>query len=176
MDEKSVNELYHYGVGHKDGGHSGRYPWGSGDNPKQYKKDYKTAFKTIKKLSKKGGLHKSFKNRDAVYNKMRNEVVKKQAFKDYLEFSKALTDTIEELAKKQGISTDKVVIPQNSPLGAEIYKRMNEAKAAGNEICDKYLDEYAEALIKDISYTDSEGARAAVRDILIKTGYRNMLW
>lgn len=28
-------ELMHYGVGHLDGGHSGRYPWGSGDNPEQ---------------------------------------------------------------------------------------------------------------------------------------------
>lgn len=25
----------HYGKGHLDGGHSGRYPWGSGKNPKQ---------------------------------------------------------------------------------------------------------------------------------------------
>ena len=30
-----MNDLYiiHYGVGHDKGGHSGRYPWGSGDNP-----------------------------------------------------------------------------------------------------------------------------------------------
>lgn len=27
--------LQHYGVGHEDGGHSGRYPWGSGKKPKQ---------------------------------------------------------------------------------------------------------------------------------------------
>lgn len=27
--------LQHYGVGHLNGGHSGRYPWGSGDNPEQ---------------------------------------------------------------------------------------------------------------------------------------------
>lgn len=30
-----ANDLYimHYGVGHDKGGHSGRYPWGSGENP-----------------------------------------------------------------------------------------------------------------------------------------------
>lgn len=30
-----MNDLYimHYGVGHDKGGHSGRYPWGSGKNP-----------------------------------------------------------------------------------------------------------------------------------------------
>lgn len=27
--------LIHYGVGHDKGGHSGRYPWGSGDRPRQ---------------------------------------------------------------------------------------------------------------------------------------------
>jgi len=30
------NYLVHYGVGHDKGGHSGRYPWGSGDNPYQH--------------------------------------------------------------------------------------------------------------------------------------------
>ena len=30
-----MTEIKHYGKGHLDGGHSGRYPWGSGDNPKQ---------------------------------------------------------------------------------------------------------------------------------------------
>lgn len=31
-----MNDLFimHYGVGHDKGGHSGRYPWGSGKNPK----------------------------------------------------------------------------------------------------------------------------------------------
>ena len=29
------DELFHYGVGHLQGGHSGRYEWGSGDNPYQ---------------------------------------------------------------------------------------------------------------------------------------------
>lgn len=31
------NALSHYGVGHEDGGHSGRYPWGSGEQ------EFKTA-------------------------------------------------------------------------------------------------------------------------------------
>lgn len=30
-----LDELYHYGVGHDKGGHSGRYPWGSGEHPFQ---------------------------------------------------------------------------------------------------------------------------------------------
>lgn len=36
------NNLYimHYGVGHDKGGHSGRYPWGSGENPYGGKKKF----------------------------------------------------------------------------------------------------------------------------------------
>ena len=32
------DELTHYGKGHLDGGHSGRYPWGSGESPFQHTK------------------------------------------------------------------------------------------------------------------------------------------
>ena len=31
--------IAHYGKGHLDGGHSGRYPWGSGDDAFQSSKD-----------------------------------------------------------------------------------------------------------------------------------------
>jgi hypothetical protein len=34
------NVLIHYGVGHLDGGHSGRYEWGSGEDPYQHSNDY----------------------------------------------------------------------------------------------------------------------------------------
>ena len=42
------DELYHYGVGHEKGGHSGRYPWGSGDNPFQ-RDDFLQTVRTYKK-------------------------------------------------------------------------------------------------------------------------------
>lgn len=34
-EKPSIDELMHIGVGHDKGGHSGRYPYGSGDNPNQ---------------------------------------------------------------------------------------------------------------------------------------------
>ena len=34
-EKPSLNELMHYGVGHENGGHSGRYPWGSGEDTMQ---------------------------------------------------------------------------------------------------------------------------------------------
>lgn len=35
-------DILHYGVGHLDGGHSGRYPYGSGENPYQHAADFLT--------------------------------------------------------------------------------------------------------------------------------------
>jgi len=41
MDVFEMDEyLAHYGVGHKDGGHSGRYPWGSGKDGMQRPQDF----------------------------------------------------------------------------------------------------------------------------------------
>lgn len=43
-------DILHYGVGHLDGGHSGRYAWGSGDNPMQRDE----FMSTVNKLRKEG--------------------------------------------------------------------------------------------------------------------------
>ena len=42
--------LAHYGVGHDQGGHSGRYPWGSGDRPRQSEVNEAAIREAIKKL------------------------------------------------------------------------------------------------------------------------------
>ena len=61
------NDLYimHYGVGHDKGGHSGRYPWGSGKNPKQdlgtLKRGIRKDIRKAKgKTSKLEGKHPAF--------------------------------------------------------------------------------------------------------------------
>lgn len=56
-----MNDLYimHYGVGHLDGGHSGRYPWGSGDNPRQDEKHLKKMLRSnVRKAERANyGMH-----------------------------------------------------------------------------------------------------------------------
>lgn len=42
------NYLMHYGKGHLDGGHSGRYPYGSGDDPYQHSRDWMTSYRRMK--------------------------------------------------------------------------------------------------------------------------------
>ena len=55
--------LMHYGVGHLDGGHSGRYPWGSGENPEQrsnsflkYVSDQREQGLTMKEIAEGMGI------------------------------------------------------------------------------------------------------------------------
>lgn len=49
--------LMHYGVGHEHGGHSGRYPWGSGKRPRQ---DHESDASTSSLIPKHSdSLHKS---------------------------------------------------------------------------------------------------------------------
>lgn len=40
--------LMHYGVGHENGGHSGRYPYGSGDDPFQHERDFLSRYNNYK--------------------------------------------------------------------------------------------------------------------------------
>lgn len=47
----AVDVIAHVGVGHLDGGHSGRYPWGSGENSFQRPKDF---YGFVKNLENKG--------------------------------------------------------------------------------------------------------------------------
>lgn len=49
MEDESY--LMHYGKGHLDGGHSGRYEWGSGDDPYQR---YSTFLETVHELKRQG--------------------------------------------------------------------------------------------------------------------------
>lgn len=51
VEEDSLYDICHYGRGHKDGGHSGRYPWGSGDTAFQRPNDF---YSYVMNLRKKG--------------------------------------------------------------------------------------------------------------------------
>lgn len=44
-----MSELMHYGVGHLNGGNSGRYPWGSGEDPFQRRVDFYNRYLKVKK-------------------------------------------------------------------------------------------------------------------------------
>lgn len=41
-------DILHYGKGHLDGGHSGRYPWGSGEDPHQHAPEFLSSIKAMR--------------------------------------------------------------------------------------------------------------------------------
>ncbi|MBR4345298.1 MAG: helix-turn-helix domain-containing protein [Lachnospiraceae bacterium] len=47
--DDDADALIHYGKGHLDGGHSGRYPWGSGKEPYQHASDFIEAYREKKR-------------------------------------------------------------------------------------------------------------------------------
>lgn len=90
---EKTNELYHFGVGHLKGGHSGRFPWGSGDKNKKKASKKTDANKKDKQKStsssssessfnkteviNKGDLNTAFKNFDKFTPKEMENVIKK---------------------------------------------------------------------------------------------------
>ena len=86
------NDLYiiHYGVGHDKGGHSGRYPWGSGKNP--YGGTKNITEKDAKKFNNKYSKHFS------------NNSVKIEKSKEKKEFEYATFQLIDLFCQKNNIS------------------------------------------------------------------------
>ena len=52
IDNHDSESLKHYGRGHLDGGHSGRYPWGSGQMPFQHPEEFLAAVREMEKSGK----------------------------------------------------------------------------------------------------------------------------
>jgi len=154
-----MNDLYimHYGVGHDKGGHSGRYPWGSGKNPKQdlrllkrnIKSNYDTARRKQHKLEGKhplwwrehygsilsdAGIHTVFggvrmKNRPAV------KMAVEKRLKTNPEFKKAVQEAKQEWAR---VGKD---ISETGKSFCDYYKNKEpdpRFAKAGKAVTDKY--------------------------------------
>lgn len=66
--------LMHYGRGHLDGGHSGRYPWGSGDDPCQRERDFVSR---VKNYRAKGYTDRDIAERMGVMNEFHKPSAKR---------------------------------------------------------------------------------------------------
>lgn len=96
------DELMHYGRGHLDGGHSGRHPWGSGEEP--YQHDGKDFLDRIDILKKDGwtetpeNIMKEFKMTTTEYRmekanaKNEREIYRRSKIQGYLDEGKGWTE------------------------------------------------------------------------------------
>ena len=135
--------LMHYGKGHLDGGHSGRYPWGSGDDPYQHQKEALTHYKQgtfrkyIKELKEDWGLTEKeiSKGLAMPINEIRDRISIEKQLSRNIKYEKALKmheqgKTYTEIAREMGNGmTDNSVRSLLDPIA---HERNNVAISTAN--------------------------------------------
>lgn len=133
------DELYHYGIKRR----SGRYPWGSGEEPYQHSGDFLSRVETLQKsgmseaeIANKIGISTTeLRVQKSLANDERRSLQVAQA-KSLREHGYSLN----EIAKKMGFDNDSSV---RSLLDTNSEIRMNQAKNTA-EFLKKRLEEYAD--------------------------------
>ena len=131
------DELMHYGVGHLDGGHSGRYPWGSGDNPEQRSNSF---LKYVEEQRKQGLSTKEIadgmnitqtelKQRISISN-MVSRKAKRERVIELTSEGKGAT----EVGRMLGLNESTVRSLLNEKLNANSEKTRNTAKALADTL------------------------------------------
>ncbi len=182
----ALTEFVHYGKGHLDGGHSGRYPWGSrlsaiteSTKAKTVSKDHIKNVRFESKEEKKSYLPPVKDLRTAVINLLMSD--------KYAKLSKAnalLQFNLYELSSQDsGLDLDR-----SNPAGYDALVRDSKVYISGSEkISDEksrfFRKELPPAVRMMIDYCmindaqivtgDNKGIDSYVQDYLNKTGYKN---
>lgn len=159
------NYLAHYGVGHLHGGHSGRYPWGSGkknQSPKSLaERIYETAkarepgltedVKTAARLagSKMYGLEHRLKDKRSIERKIKTDSEEKRI-------------TFNEAAKIKDSVRYTTITPDAKYVRAYyIFKGFMESRGYSEVRCKNYFDLYKKGQVKHKSvqsvFEDKDG-------------------
>ena len=143
--------LMHYGVGHDRGGHSGRYPWGSGEHPFQTSGDFLTYIESLREkgvtyTDKDGkvytgetGLAKTL-GMTTTQLRMQERVAKHERRQQQVDEAKRLRDqgmSLNEIAEKMGYSNDSSV---RALLNSETATNKNRANTTADTL-EKLLNE-----------------------------------
>lgn len=135
---KFASFLQHYGVGHLDGGHSGRYPWGSGENPEQrstnflkYVEDQRKEGLTDAEIAEGMGLKnlsefRKYKTISLMISR-KAKVERAQALK-----AKGLSNS--EIGREMGINESSVRSLLNQNIDENSEKTRNVAKALADSV------------------------------------------
>ena len=142
-EKPELDFLMHYGKGHLDGGHSGRYPWGSGDDPYQRSYDWYTE---VNKMKKDGKTEKdiceffglSSTEYRAYYSIARNE--HKQNLADEARRLRDEGLSLQKIAERMGYNNDSSV---RALLNEKTAERRTEAQKTAERL-KKRIDEVGE--------------------------------
>ena len=162
--------LMHYGVGHEHGGHSGRYPWGSGKRPKQDRGRSGQVAKTSVASMKSDSIHKSAIA--AGFRPLPNPETREEALKNcnpyrgkFVGKDNCLSSSLSGYFREHGIDSKGRMRFDGSVFADEI---MNNATTNRLKRCDRVIfdpGEEATAITKAISrmYGDNSAGLIMVR-------------
>ncbi len=147
----SDRSLKHYGRGHLDGGHSGRYPWGSGSMPFQHSSEFLAKYRELSasglykgeaEIAKAMGLtttHLRVQLSLAKNNERREKVAKaKELYSQYGNYTK--------VGQMMGISDNSV----KSLLSSTAEANMNKAENTANLLMSMMKEREAEGRMLEV--------------------------
>lgn len=151
----SEDELFHVGVGHEDdppGRGSGRYGWGTGDNPAQHQFDFLSEVKVLKKRGiKDAEIAKMLLGEHATTTNLRAEIAIETKKQRQLNRARAIqlldecNGNVSEVARKMGKNESSV----RSLLDPVIAERTNKYENTA-EMLKKRIDESPSGIV-DVS-------------------------
>ena len=173
---QNETEFKHYGKGHLNGGHSGRYPWNSGKRPRQSEEKQLAALtKSVHNLAKRKepiitddimaaanaagskmyGLEHRLKTAESIRRKIKTDAFEKEV-------------SLEEAAKIKDAVRYTVMSDDNSFVRKyESVKRELESKGYVEDRCKNYFEMYREGKVKHKSvqsvFMDKEGYKFEVQ-------------
>lgn len=136
MNPIAEDMLMHYGMPRR----SGRYPWGSGDNPYQHSGDFLSRVQELKKSGMKETEIAKSMGLTTTQLRTQMSLAKDERRALQVETAKSLREkgySLNEIAEKMGLNGDSSV---RSLLNANSEVRMNQAKATA-DILRKMIDE-----------------------------------
>ena len=133
---EEMNYLMHYGVPRR----SGRYPWGSGENPYQHSGDFLSRIEGLKKEGKTEKEIADELNLTTTQLRIQMSLAKDERRSLEVATAKSLREkgySLNEIAEKMGYANDSSV---RSLLNENSEVRMNQARATA-EILKKHIEE-----------------------------------
>ena len=151
-------ELMHYGVGHLDGGNSGRYPWGSGDDKYQHYSDFLARVRELRKEAS------PFTDNRKTIKKNGKEIPNK-------DYGKTFTGET-AVAKIMGLDTTEYRNAVTLAKNLERMGKVNRAQALANEVDENGKPKYG---MSEIARKMGLPNESSVRSLLEPQSIENML-
>lgn len=137
MNSIALDILMHYGVGHENGGHSGRYPWGSGESPYQHASDFLDRIELLQKAGKSEREIATELGLSTTQLRAQKALAKAERRGSEVALAKRLAEdgyTPTQIAKKMGYNSESSI---RNLLNEDAEARMNAARSTADFIKEK---------------------------------------